>query len=384
MARRCPACDTPASESSLLLSRIAAGGDPVMTLVCPRCTLAQTGRAAFSSGAGYRARLCSRDPFEAIEQDDGYLVAAGDVRREALRRARLDDLEHALAASGRRRRARVLQIGARDEELLARANDRLNAKVIALEPWLPWAQRARTRGLACDASTLEAWRRRGSFDVIVEHDLLTHLADPCEHLRTIASRLAEGGVALIEVPNLLVATGVSHEHVLSAARPWWFTPRALVALCKRAGLAPFFLAADERLRVLCRRAAPNALVPPGPDAHEVAQIVWGNDLRLQLKRALASVGAAPQSLRAAAAIHARCSHANVRADLAIEIANACERCSDLDNAAHWLQQSLRDRADDEVQRTLARLCEVREKIAQIWTAEVAANDDGHAAIRLAS
>jgi len=383
MARRCPACDTPASESSLLLSRIAMT-EPVMTLLCPRCTLAQTGRAAFSSAAGYRARVCSRDPFESIEQDDGYLVAAGDVRREALRRARLDDLEHALAASGRRRRPRVLQIGARDEELVARTRDRLHAKVIALEPWLPWAQRARARGIACDASTLEAWRRRGSFDVIVEHDLLTHLADPCEHLRAIATRLAEGGVAVIEVPNLLAATGVSHEDVLSAARPWWFTPRALVALCKRAGLVPFFLAADERLRVLCRRAAPNAVVPPGPDAHEVAQIVWGNDLRLQLKRALASVGAAPQSLRAAAAIHARCSQANVRADLAIEIANACERCSDLDNAAHWLQLSLRDRADDEVQRTLDRLCEVRAKIAQIWTAEVAANDNLAEPYRLAS
>ena len=270
-----------------------------------------------------------------------------------------------------------------DDELLHRVKEASRAKVVALEPWLPWARRARERGLDVDCETLESWRRRGSFDVVIEHDLLTHLADPLEHLRAIAARLADGGVASIEVPNLLAAVGISHEDVLSGARPWWFTARALVSLCKRAGLAPFFLAADERLRVLCRRAAPDAAVPPGPDANEVAQIVWGNDLRLQLKRALAQVGTAPQSLRAAAAIHAKCSHANVRADLAIEIANACERRSDLDSAAHWLQQSLRDRDDSEVTQTLERLQQVRGKITQVWCAEVAAND-GFGALRLAS
>jgi Methyltransferase domain len=365
------------------LSRIAAG-EPAMTLICPRCTLAQTGRAAFNAGAGYRARLCSRDPFDRSEQDDGSIADAPASRRHALLAARLDDVEHALAASGKARRARVLHIGTRDGELLARARARLRIKPIALEPWLPWAQQARALDLEVDTSTLEGWRRRGTFDLIIEHDLLPHLADPLEHLRAIAARLSETGVAVLEVPNLLVATGISHEHVLSPTRPFWFTARALVGLCKRAGLAPFFLAADERLRVLCRRAPPNGCVPPGPDAHEVAQIVWGNDLRLQLKRALSNVGAAPGSIRAAAAIHSRCSHKGVRADLALEIANACERCSDLENATHWLQLALLDRDDSEVERTLARLCEVRERIVQIWHEEAAANDDASAAFRLAS
>ena len=127
---------------------------------------------------------------------------------------------------------------------------------------------------------------------------------------------------------------------------------------------PIFAVAQQRLVVLCRPAAvASQCVSPGPECDDIAQTVWGNDLRVELKRALATTGATPAAIAAAGRVHARCVHAPTRADLAIEIANACERDSDLDSAAHWLGASLRDRPDADVAATLRHIDEVRRRIA---------------------
>jgi SAM-dependent methyltransferase len=355
----CPVCAAPFEGEWLLLQRIAAS-EPIATHLCPRCTVARTGRPGYDADAGYRARVCAVDPTAFVEGDDGTLT-----RKAPRLRQRLDDLGQALAAidlGACRGRARVLHVGARDGAFLAAARHRFPLETVALEPWRPWADAARGRGIDVDASTLERWRGRERFDVVVEHGVVAHLCDPVAHLRAIAARLKPRGVALLEVPHLLASAGLAAE-VLSAQRPFSFTLRALVTACKRAGLVPIFAVAQARLVVLCRAAAvASQCVSPGPEAAEVAQTVWGNDLRIHLKRALAQSGATPTAIDAAGRVHGRCSHAPTRADLAIEIANACERDANLDGAAGWLATSLVDRPDAEVQATLRHIDEIRRRI----------------------
>jgi SAM-dependent methyltransferase len=356
----CPVCATPFEAEWLLLHRVAAA-EPVATHLGPRCTVARTGRPAYDNDAGYRARVCSSDPTALVEGDDGTVTRAAPVLRQ-----RLDDLGQALAVidlEACRGRARVLHIGSGDGSVLAAARHRFRLHAVGLEPWRPWAQAARARGLDVHGNTLERWRGRRRFDIVVEHGLLAHLCDPVAHLRRIAARLQPGGVALLEVPNLLGSAGTANE-VLSPQRPLTFTARALVTACKRAGLVPIFAVAQQRLVVLCRPAAvASHCVSPGPDAGDVAQSVWGNDLRLELKRALARSGATPSAITAASRVHARCTHTATRADLAIEIANACERDSALDAAAYWLSASLVDRRDPEVEAMLRHVDEVRQRIS---------------------
>ena len=368
----CPVCDSALADSITLAS--SAAGDAVTTRICGGCTLALTGTVAFALDAGYRARACSDDVALRYEADDGSVQRLDLAGRTQLAHARAQDLLRAVAALRSPRRVRVLQIGGRDVagiQTLA-ADARVNA--VALEPWLPWARTARSSGVEVQSSSLERWRARGRFDLVVESDVLPHLADPVAHLEGIAKRLSATGVALIEVPNLLQAVGIAADDVLSAVRRCWFTPRALATACRRAGLAPFFMVADDRLRVWCRRAAPQAGVVPGPTAQEVAEAVWGNDLRVQLKRALAKVGGTATAMRMAAAIHARCTHAAVRADLALEIANAAERSSDLETAATWLATSLQDRRDPAVVAMLERVHALRDRVGAMWAAMPAAND----------
>lgn len=370
--RACPVCAVPFDSSWPVLAA-RAGAEPVASHVCPGCTTSWTGRPWFRDATGYRARVCTSDAAAAIEDDDGRIrVATGDTHRRIVL-SRASDVLRAIDDVQSHRRIRLLQIGTRDAEPVALAVRQRRVNPMALEPWRPWANAARELGIDAQPQVLEQWKRRGSFDVIVEHDLLPHLCDPMAHLRAIAARLSPHGVALIEVPNLLRAAGSSESEILRTLRPFWFTPRALVTACKRAGLAAFRLTVDERLRVWCRKAEPQAVTVPGPSAQDVLAAVHGNDLRLHLKRALLQTGATPRAIAMAATIHRRCSVANTRADLAIEIATACERGSDLDAAAAWLIASLRDRNDSEVRITLANIDRVRERASAVWNALPAAN-----------
>jgi SAM-dependent methyltransferase len=363
----CPVCATVFGNAWWLLGRRASGNEPIATHVCPECTLACTGRPSFRTDAGYRARVWSVDPSTRVEDDDGQVRPASIEHRHALELARVADLRRALGAVRSRRRLRALQVGVRDGGLLQAARRGLRVNAVALEPWAPWANAARATDNDVHQSTLEDWRKRGAFDLIVEHDLLPHLSDPMAHLRAIASRLAPDGVALIEVPNLLQAVGATGEDVLSTARPFWFTPRALVTACRRAGLAAFHLETDQRLRVMCRPAPPVAITVPGTSAEDVVEVVRGNDVRLSLKRALFRAGATPVAIHLASTIHARCTRPALRADLAIEIATACERGSDFDAAAHWLMVAQQDRYDPEVSATLDTLERVRDRVRTMWT-----------------
>jgi hypothetical protein len=202
---------------------------------------------------------------------------------------------------------------------------------------------------------------------VLDLDMLPHMPDPVAHLRAVADRMRERGVAMIAVPNLLGVTGDLADDVLRGDSPHMFTPRALATACRRAGLMPFVIAAGPELRMLCRRDTCSEAIVSGPDAMSVAHSAWGNDLRLSIKRALAEHGPTPRVLRTAADVHRQCPSPGARADIAIEIAVHCERCSDYEQAAAWLRRSLEDRTDAEVEATLAQLDHVLAHVRAAWT-----------------
>jgi SAM-dependent methyltransferase len=305
--------------------------------------------------AMYRARIWSGYPLSLLWEDDRGAIHGPNLERRLARyRERIVDVRQALA--GRSSRPRVLEVGCRDAFLLESLRASLPIDTEGLEIWSPWRQQAQHRGVAVHNTTLENWADKERFDVVVDCDLLCHLPEPVEHLRHVAERLAPGGLAIIEVPNLLGVQGDLLRHVLRSDSPLAFTPRALITACRRAGLLPIRMHKGTEIRLTCRRIVPDeSAVTAGPDAPTVAHLAWGNDLRRGVKRALAQTGPTRETLRMAARVYRRCPYAASRADIAIEIAAQCERCSDYDQATKWLSRSLADRQDPEVEATLAQL-----------------------------
>lgn len=353
----------------------------MQTRICPRCTLACTGAVTRPSNdaAFYRARVYAGAPASMLVEDErGRIVAPTPADHRTRLRERMLLLRHAVAAAGVDGAPSILHVGSGEGLLLAVARRVFGgADVQGLEPWQPWRSSARAREIPTDACTLETWATQRRFDLVVDVDVLPHLPDPVAHLRAVADRLLPGGVALVAVPNLLGVTGDLANDVLRGDSPRVFTPRALATACRRAGLMPFVVMGGPELRMLCRRAACSDAIVSGPDAMSVAHEAWGNDLRLSIKQALAEHGPTPRVLRTAAKVHARCPSPGARADIAIEIAVHCERCSDYEGAAAWLQRSLEDRADPEVEATLGQ---VRQVLASVRAAFCGENE----AMRLAS
>ena len=381
----CPICTTAFGDHWPLLSRRARHEEPIETRLCPRCTLACTGTvpSALNDASFYRARVYAGASASMLVEDErGRIVAPTEDAHRTRLRERMLLLRHAVSAAGVDGSPSILHVGSGDGRLLAVARGVFaGADVLGLEPWQPWRVSARAREVPTDASTLETWSTERRFDLAVDVDVLPHLPDPVAHLRALTERLHPHGVALIAVPNLLGVTGDLAEDVLRGDSPRAFTPRALATACRRAGLMPFVVVGGPELRMLCRRAPCSDAVVSGPDAMSVAHEAWGNDLRLSIKRALAEHGPTPRVMRAAAMVHGKCPSPGARADIAIEIAVHCERCSDYEAAAGWLQRSLEDRADAEVEATLAQ---VREVIASVRGAFGGGTAQAGESVRLAS
>jgi hypothetical protein len=370
---RCSICSLDFGDHWPLLSRRARHEEPIESRICPRCTLVRTGSMTPSENDAsfYRARVYAGAPASLLVEDERGRVTMPDAEahRERLRE-RVLMMRHAVVASGVEGAPSILQVGSGEGMLLAVARSVFGgADVLGLEPWQPWRSSARARAVPCEATTIESWSTERRFDVVLDLDVLPHLPDPVAHLRAVAARMTENGVAMIAVPNLLGVTGDLAQDVLRGDSPHTFTPRALATACRRAGLMPFVITSGPELRMLCRRAESSDAVVSGPDAMSVAHNVWGNDLRLSIKRALAEHGPTPRMLRTAADVHRKCPSPGARADIAIEIAVQCERCSDYDGAVAWLQRSLEDRVDPEVEATLKQLHEVVACVRAAWTGQ---------------
>lgn len=368
----CPVCCHPAGRDWERLGQSARYEEPIETWMCPRCTAAFTRDGALgSTRAQYRARAMFPQSAALLWEDEVGRIhpPSADQHRDLLR-DRLLDVRFALAELRGRAQPRILEIGCRDGLLLSTAMRIFDGvQTEGIEPWGPWRSAARARNLSIDTAPIEERSDGSQFDVIVDVDVLPRLQDPIAHLRAVAAALTEGGVAIIGAPNLTGCRGELTTDVLRADTPSLFTPRALATACMAAGLKPFHISNGPEVRVLCGRGVPSTSIVAGPDVLRVAAALRGNDLRLSIKRALADKGPTPRLLVVAKSVHTRCPCPDTRADIAIEIAISAERCSDYETATAWLRTSLEDRADPEVEDTLAQLQVV---IGQVKT--LVAND----------
>lgn len=149
--------------------------------------------------------------------------------------------------------SRVLDVGC-STGYLAAVLAQTGCRVVGIEYDEHAAQRARARdaleavlvGSVDDDDVLARAAEHGPYDAIVCGDVLEHLPHPESTLRALASQLAEGGRAIVSVPNVAHWTGrralvrgrfPREEHGLfDATHLRWFTRADARALLREAGL----------------------------------------------------------------------------------------------------------------------------------------------------
>lgn len=119
----------------------------------------------------------------------------------------------------------------------------------------------RVTGIDCSEPRLEACRKRGldvrnedvtkapvrrRFDLVTACHVLEHTPDPVRFLRALGSRLKEGGLLVVEVPNIdcpderlkmwLGAKGLKRPRLTGAAHLFEFGREAFLRTAERAGL----------------------------------------------------------------------------------------------------------------------------------------------------
>ncbi|TPV93646.1 MAG: class I SAM-dependent methyltransferase [Myxococcales bacterium FL481] len=363
----CSACGLPFSSQFIQLAGHVRHGAEIPTYLCPRCSHGTTATPDQSAPnrvtAAYRTRVYGDHEHAALLEDDRGQFAEPDVEQEALvRRRRVQDVVQALALVPRDRPHRIMHVGCREGRLLEQLSTQIAATTIGLEPWTPWCDEARRRGVHAEAVTAEDVAPFADpderLDLIVEHHLLEHLDQPRAHLRRLHRLLADDGVLIIEVPNLLRAYGRLETRFLQEHHRQVFTSRSLATACMRAGFSPLHIDRGANLRIFCQKShdpSERSQVFHGANADDVFQAVWSNEARLTVKQALAKTGATDAVLELVASTHARCRWAPGRADIALEAAVALERADRYGEAATWLRESLLDRHDGEVAAMLRRI-----------------------------
>ena len=133
---------------------------------------------------------------------------------------------------------RLLDVGAGSGILLeAAAEFGLTAEGVEPSDWL--RKTARAHGCVINADILPHPEIRGPYDIITLIDVVEHVSDPVEMVRSAAALLKPGGIAVIATPDVKSA----------AARlmgwKWWhyriahvgyFSRRNLESVCSKAGL----------------------------------------------------------------------------------------------------------------------------------------------------
>jgi len=99
---------------------------------------------------------------------------------------------------------------------------------------------ARQRGLAMFVGGLDSVKSGPQFDLVIIHQVLEHLLDPLDTLRSLARVLRPGGKVLLSVPNFASwqarLTGRHWQHLDLPRHLSHFTPKTIQAACEQAGL----------------------------------------------------------------------------------------------------------------------------------------------------
>lgn len=302
-----------------------------------------------------------------LDPDSKALAMRVRLRRRRCVEELIQVQKAAREASQPSRPARILHIGAGKGELLAELARQVDIEGVALELDPKLGAAAKRRGLKVESEPLESSQRSveaqlsPGFDLIFEHYLLQHLQQPRAHLKALARRLSDDGLAVIEVPNLCQAAGSLEDDFLRLKQPLVFTPHALATMASHAGLAPVSMIADENLTIVLRkikreeRASLARKIFPGPDAQTVAKAARANDLRLTVKRGLYRIGVRSEMMQLAAQAYEKCLWIPSKADIAVEIAAALDRVGQREQAIQWLQKSLEHRPDVQIENLIQEL-----------------------------
>jgi SAM-dependent methyltransferase len=279
--RCCPLC---ADEKSVIVSHRMQHRLDLDTVVCTGCGF------VFTNPLPDR-QTYERFYVEAYAQYYGHIALrpAGQARVSApdFLRRRLDQIESVQPLAG----ARVLEVGPGQGLFLWWARSR-GSSILGVEPSPEFCQALTEDGLPCIHGSLEQARLpddQGAGMVAMFH-VLEHFYDPNRALNRCRSLIKDGGLLVVELPNILKPFRSLDRFFLRYVHPSSFSPSTLRAMLNKHGFEIAFedegtgdWREPQNLFVIARKLAapPGKLVYPEPKVDEVLRDLRRYRLRWQ-------------------------------------------------------------------------------------------------------
>ena len=252
--KRCPGCHDVMRPAGWTLTEPEAGRAPIAVLRCPVCGLVTT--PWLFAGQEEVASLYTQYSYCSETAWDIPAATLHSLRRWVRQMEPF------------RRLNRWLDVGCAAGALLRAAVEH-GWHAEATELSTVAAERLRSEGFVVHVGFLtNLGLPIESFDVVTMIELIEHLADPMEDLRSIYSLLRPGGALFLTTPNarsLRCRLFGFRETLGPPGHLWGFTPKALRKLLRRVGLRPVRIWTDglnpylllRRIRSASGAGAPN-------------------------------------------------------------------------------------------------------------------------------
>jgi len=267
----CPCCRSGGAQ--VVATRNGKTGEPLLTLSCDGCGLGRIDPLPTEEELARWYALQYRQAYKAAVQPAlRHVLRAG---RNALHRwqwlcQNSPVADWVQSASSRT----TLDIGASSGEYVALMRS-LGFNAMGVEPHQGYASYAsESLGLSVRHGTLQAQLEAidaGSLDLVTLFHVFEHLTDPVDALRRIASRLKQGGVLYIEVPN--ATRPCSPHYMFFRAHTLYFTGTSLRQTLHAAGFTVLGHSPDDadNLSVVATPGGATASVTFDPHGHPLVK-----------------------------------------------------------------------------------------------------------------